>query len=241
MKLFIQTFTIALLLLISPLTAVAATSPTPTPAKTIPSDSLTKEITNLKDKIASRVAELKLVEKRGIVGIVSDVKDTQITLTDIKGDTRFIDVDELTKFSGLDSKSTFGISDIKKGMSLAILGRYNKQSERLLARFVDETTMPRFVSGTINTINSTDFLLVIKDGKGKTFTIDVENSTKTQTYTKENGLKKIGFSKLATGNIVVVNGYDDTKDSTKIVATRILVLSDFSPSPSTNPSPTTAK
>src|SRR3989344_3553663 len=123
MKEIFSIILVTLLLGTSTAMALAVETPTPStaPTKTLPGDTLTKEITNLKEKIASRVAELKLVEKRGIIGIVSEVKDTQFTLTDSKGDTRFVDVDELTKFSGTDSKSTFGISDIKKGMSLAIL------------------------------------------------------------------------------------------------------------------------
>jgi hypothetical protein len=49
--------------------------------------------------IASRVAQLKLVEKRGIIGVVTNTTNTQITVTDSQNNTRFIDVDELTKFS----------------------------------------------------------------------------------------------------------------------------------------------
>src|SRR3990167_5640769 len=80
--------------------------------------------------IASRVAQLKLVEKRGIIGTVTNVTNTQITLSDIQNNTRFIDVDELTKFTSAKSKETFGISDITKGTTLGILGLYNKDSRR---------------------------------------------------------------------------------------------------------------
>ena len=79
----------------------------------------------------------KLVEKRGIIGTVTDSSDTQITVTDIAGNIRFVDVDELTKFYSSDSK-TFGISDIKNGMTIGVLGLYNKQSRRILAREVND-------------------------------------------------------------------------------------------------------
>src|SRR5260221_6373171 len=85
-----------------------ALSPTPAP------NSLEQQISNLKDKIASRVAQLKLVDKRGIIGNVTDVTQNQITVSDVKGNTRYIDVDELTKFSSPSAKSSFGISDITK-------------------------------------------------------------------------------------------------------------------------------
>ncbi len=221
--------TVALFLQLSTTLAPAASTPTPSssPSKTIPSDSLTKQITNLKEKIASRVAELKLVEKRGIIGVVTEVKDTQITLTDIRGDIRFIDVDELTKFTGSDSKAAFGISDIKKGTKLAILGRYNKESKRLLARFIDEITISEFVSGTIKEINSANFSFTLETADKKTIGIAVENTTKTQSYNKIDGVVKFGFSKFRIGDCAVVIGYPDKTDPARVVATRLLVLTDF--------------
>lgn len=225
--------------------SLAAETPTPTkgPTQKMPSDTLTKEITNLKEKIASRVAELKLVEKRGVIGVVTEVKDTQITLNDVKGDTRFVDVDELTKFIGSDSKETSDISDITKGMKITVLGRYNKQSQRILARFVKQASVPEFLSGTIKSIDASNFAFTLSDEKGKSTDIDVENLTKTQIYTKEDGIAKAGFSKLQIGDQVVVSGFPDKNNAKKIVATRVLILSDFRKAEAitetTSPTPTT--
>ncbi len=54
----------------------------PNPATPSASDSEIRD--QLIENIASRVAELKLVEKRGIVGVVTDVSNTQITISDAK-------------------------------------------------------------------------------------------------------------------------------------------------------------
>ncbi|MCL5432936.1 MAG: hypothetical protein M1524_02360 [Patescibacteria group bacterium] len=111
-------------------------SKTPSPTSQTPTtEKLNEQISDLKEKIASRVAQLKLVERRGMVGVVTDVSDTQITLTDLSGNTRFADVDELTKFYALKETESFGISDIQKGTKLGILGLYNKQTRKILARF----------------------------------------------------------------------------------------------------------
>src|ERR1035437_5362298 len=75
--------------------------PTPTT-----NPSLLQKVAN---EIASKTAQLNLVEKRGIIGTVTDVSGTQITLSDLNGNTRFVDVDELTKFSSTSSNS-YGIS-----------------------------------------------------------------------------------------------------------------------------------
>src|SRR4051812_13053821 len=107
---------------VTPTTTVTKTKPTPTTAfKESVSQKLNDQISELKDKIASRVSELNLVEHRGMIGVVTDVSGNKITLKDVAGNVRFVDVDEITKFSSA-SNSSFGISDIKKGVRLNILG-----------------------------------------------------------------------------------------------------------------------
>src|SRR5579859_6721935 len=123
--------TATILFLLTANSAIAA-APTPTPTST----ALNSQINQLKDKIANQVSKLKLVEKRGIVGSIETVSNNQITLTDIQGNLRYVDVDEITKFSSV-SNSSFGLSDLKKGMLVRVLGIYNKDSQRILARYID--------------------------------------------------------------------------------------------------------
>ena len=62
---------------------------TKTPTQKVPtSDEIEKisdKVDELKDKVASRVAQLKLVEKRGIVGVVESVSDIQDNLNALQG------------------------------------------------------------------------------------------------------------------------------------------------------------
>lgn len=198
-----------------------AVTPTPTPQ---PFTNLEKQISNLKDKIASRVAQLKLVDKRGIIGIVTDVNPTQITLTDMKGNTRFVDVDELTKFSSPSAKSNFGISDITKGSMLGILGLYNKESRRILARFVDSMTLPTYISGAVSDIDPKNYSLTILTAQKDSYTVDVENVTRTYSYDDTTSLTKSGFSKILIAERINVIGFADAKNPKHIVATRILIF-----------------
>lgn len=187
------------------------------------------QIDELKNRIASRVAQLKLVEKRGIIGAVSDVSQTQITLTDIKDETRFIDVDELTKFEG--EARDFGISDIKKGQTLGILGLYNKQSRRLLARAINEITLPRFINGVVESRDDENFSLTIATDDNKVHAVDVETTTKTFSYTKEDGLARSGFSKIEAGQNVIISGFSDRKDANRITGDRILIFPEIPKNP----------
>lgn len=199
---------------------------TPVPTDVPLSEKLSSQINDLKERIASRVAQLKLVERRGIIGIVTDISSTQITLSDLKNETRFIDVDELTKFSSASSKD-FGISDIAKGTKLGVLGLYNKESKRTLARFINIVSTPTFFSGVVTSVNNEDFNITILMPDGNQYQVDFETSTKTVLYTKTTGMTKSGFSKIKPLQRIFVIGFKDLKDQSKIIASRAILFPDL--------------
>jgi hypothetical protein len=195
----------------------AAATPTPTTSTTL--------LEKVANEIASKTAQLNLVEKRGIVGTVTDSSGTQITLSDINGNIRFIDVDELTKFSS-DSSKSYGISDVTKGTILGVLGLYNKQSRRILARDITvQSPFPTVIYGAIALIDKTNYeLTVVKQNKQKVV-IEIQDITKTNSYASGT-LAKSGFSKTATSETIVTIGFPDKQDSNKILATNIILLPD---------------
>lgn len=197
-------------------------SVTPEKASNI-SEKLNEEINNLKEKIASRVSELNLVEKRGLIGTVSELSGNQVTITDMAGNPRFVDVDEITKFSSPGTK-TFGLSDLTKGTRITALGLYNKQSKRLLARFINTSVDPVFVSGTIASVDTKNFQMQVVTKDQKQTKIDNQTTTKIFTYSKEDGFTKLGFSKLPSGGRVLVVGYPDKTDPAMLVADRIITI-----------------
>ena len=227
MKKYILALLFTAFLLCTASTTNAATSPTPEDKTAEIRDQL---ITN----IASRVAQLKLVERRGIIGEVNDSTNTQITITDSQNNTRFIDVDELTKFSDPTAKGTFGISDIEKGDIIGVLGLYNKESRRILARFVNITSLPTIVHGGITSIDNENYVLNITTEDGKLIAVEVENLTRTNSYTQEDGLIKSGFSKIKENLSIVVTGVLDKKDKNRVIATRIIFFPEIPSSPKVN-------
>ena len=204
-------------------TTNVTSSPSPTTKETL-NDKINEQINQLKTKIASRVSELNLVEKRGMIGTVSEVVANKITLTDVAGKTRFVDVDEITKFSSASNKS-FGLSDLTKGTKITVLGLYNKQSKRILARFIYTTVDPTVLHGAISDLDKKNFFVTMTTPDQKQTKIDVQTSTKIFGYDTTDGLAKLGFSKLAIGDRIAVIGYPDKKDATLLVASRLIDLS----------------
>ncbi|MBI2031832.1 MAG: hypothetical protein HYT08_04440 [Candidatus Levybacteria bacterium] len=219
-------FSILLLLSLFLLTSVSfAVTNTPTPKEE--KEGIEKQINDLTEKIASRVAQLKLVEKRGLIGKVTDVSSTQITISDIHNNTRFVDVDELTKFSSPNTKSSFGISDIEKDSTIGILGLYNKESRRIMARFVTVLNHPRYIHGTISSIDEDNFQVAIKTKENDELNIDVGTTTITSSVTSSLKLTKSGFSKLNVGDYIIVVGFEDKKDKNLIIASKIIAFPDL--------------
>ena len=207
---------------------------TKTPTKTaIPSNDEIKKINEkvdqLKDKVASRVAQLKLVEKRGTLGIVESVSDTQITINDLNDKIRIIEVDEFTKFSS-GSNNSYGISDIKKGAKISALGLYNKESEKLLARFVNEVSIPLFLEGVISRKDENGFTITLSTEDGTNYKVDIERITKTFAYS-DGELQTSGFKKIKTLENALVLGFPDPKEKDRLTASRIITFPDLPKNP----------
>lgn len=232
MKTKMNKITLLLFFIIGMFTGFPAYAQTPTVSEAL-DEKLNSQINQLKDKIASRVSELNLVEKRGITGIVSEASTNQITLKDLNGNTRLIDIDEITKFSSGSSSSNFGVSDLKEGDRLNVLGLYNKESKRLLARFVSTAVNPVFLSGAISAIDKEEFTIDLLTADKKTTKIDVNTSTRTFSY-EDGDLVKSGFSQLETADRIMMIGLPDKTDPNLIVAERVLVLPTLPKNPNIN-------
>ncbi|MEX2013036.1 MAG: hypothetical protein WD967_01390, partial [Candidatus Levyibacteriota bacterium] len=224
-KFTLLTFSVLFLVLLVPMSYAQTATPTA---------DLQGKAQKLLELVASDTARLNLTEKRGIIGTVTDTSSTQIKIEDVQGNTRFIDVDELTKFSSPDAKGSFGISDIESGSTIGALGLYNKSSRRLLARFVNVMTIPQYVHGAVTIIDTENFAFNVETDTNKTLGIDVETVTKTNSYTLEEGLVRSGFSKITEGTNVVIVGYSDIKEANKILASFIFLFPDLPKNPAIN-------
>ncbi len=183
-----------------------------------------KTIEKIKEMVADKVSKLNIIEKRGFIGIVQDTSNTQITVEDIHGKKRFIDIDELTKFQeSIGSSKTFGISDIEKGDKLSFVGQFNKDTERLLARFVTYTTsIPEYINGTVTDVDNKEFTITVTTLKNKKVTVDIERSTNTRSYDSKDGMQKSGFSQIVVGEKILVVGFPDEEEEDRYSASRIL-------------------
>lgn len=206
--------------LASNLTPTLTISPATTPSSS-PSSSL---INQLEQKVETSVSKLKLVEKRGMIGTVVDSSTTSITLATPNNQSQKIDIDNLTQFASPSGKTNFGISDIKKGMNIGVIGLYNKDSEKLLARFLKVIVPQRTVHATLIKVSSDKKSLSVMSDENKQVTISIGSITSLQTYDPANGLTNSDITQLKPEEHLIVIGYTDATKQDTVIAAKILLF-----------------
>lgn len=200
-------------------------------ATTAPIDeSEMKNVKKIIDLVASKSAQETLASKIGTLGTVTTSTNTSLTIQSLTGDDRIIDIDEITKFFDPDSK-TYGVSDIKKGDLLGIIGILNKVSNHVLARSVTRaSTIPTYFEGVITDIDRKNFQFTAVDENGNKKIIDITTGTKVNSVSSSDGEMKSGFSKVLPGQRIYAAGFPDLKVKNQLDTDRLIHFIDLSPS-----------
>lgn len=199
------------------------TTPTETPA---PTTKLEKDVQLLKDKIATKVAEMRDTSKSTKAGTVTNIEKDIITIQTEDGATTKITYDDtVTKLVSLVSKGDdLKLSDIKKGDYLVVSGLAIEDSLTATIIYKDQQFLA--LSGKVSDVQKADFeITVITTGKD-TYTLDIESSTKQSIFDyEEAAVIKSGFSKIHVGDTInFVIKKSDGKTATKATAIRTLII-----------------
>ena len=228
---------IVLTLLIISTNVSLAASPSPS-ASPLPVSSATLEkAKELKEKVASKIAELKVLSKRGIIGTIKSIKDTGIILTSNSKDIT-IDTDDTTKITLLQKgkRSTLKLTDLKKDQIILIWGQYNKDQETLKAKQILSRVFSQSVIGTVKSIDKDNLTVIVKnDSKEYTFTIT--NATK-KALKKDRTLLKVETTDITEGDFIHV--YATNQTALRLLVLPKTTLSEIAaetPKPSATPSP----
>lgn len=186
-----------------------------------------KEIQLFKNKVATKVAELREKNNRAIAGFVVNSKDGLIhikssdaTEYDVKTD------DNLTQYFQINgsSKKEIKRDDIVKDDYVIISGILNDKTMDTNVLYRDEYFF--VASGKITAVNNVDFSLSVVDSDKDNIILDVENSTNQYLLdVKTLQLSKIGFSKIKEGDTIqLVARRKDLRVPNKYTAIRYIVI-----------------
>lgn len=220
-KLFIVLFAILCLSIVAPVAhaQIATLSATPT------ASDKAKQIEDLKDRLATKVAELRQSQRMAAYGTIKSVSISTFTVETKTKDLKIELTDDIKIFQVLKGKRTeLKTDNLEKGDVVTVFGEYDSTLELLKAKVVFiQGTSPLRIAGTIKEVNKTDYAITIETADKQTYTIDFETTTKTSVW-NGSAQEKGGFSKFTIGDVIHVTGSAVAKKENRISAGRILTV-----------------
>jgi len=196
-------------------------------AQTATQSATNKKIEDLKDRLATKVAQLRQTSRRAIYGTVKSTSITSFVVETKTKDVKIELTDEIKVIQYLKGERTALTSeDIAKGDLVSVFGDYDTTLDLLKATIVViQRPGPERISGTVTARDDKEYTVTIKNPQGVTYIVDIEKSTKTLLWDREKkGLVKSGFSKIVAGNVVHIVGFPVPKKELRMSADRILDL-----------------
>ena len=212
---------------------VAATaSPTPTSA-----------MDDLKERLATKVAELRQTQRKAIYGIVKTVTLSTFTVETATNDLKIELTDDIKFFQMIKGKRTeLTTEDLAVDDMVTVFGEFDIGLDLLAAKVVVIQSAPLVrVLGAVKSIDTEEFTATLTTESGQDYIIDIEKTTTALAFDREKGLVKGGFSKLEVGRTVHVVGTAVAKADHRVSAARLIDLGNFSgatPTPTEKPLPT---
>lgn len=184
------------------------------------------KIDDLKDRLATKVAELRQTQKKAIAGIVKETALSTFTVETPGSDMKIEKTDEIAVFQHIKGKrTTLTTEDIEKEDFVVVFGDLDTGLDLLNAKvvFIQSKPLER-IAGVVTGIDRKAFTAMVKTPVGQEYTIDIEKTTSILQFTNDKGLVKGGFSKLAEGSTVHIVGTAVPKKEHRISALRLVDL-----------------
>lgn len=159
--------------------------------------------------------------KKDLIGTVTAVTGTSMTITAMKGSTYLIDASDAAFAKGfLKTSSTMTIADVNIGDQIAIKGTINGTSVKasMVRDFGQKVeTDKRIVKGTVASIGGST--IILNAATGTAYTIDIGSAKLIQGMM---GMSSLTIADIQTGDQLIVKG---TTSGTAVTATAISNLS----------------
>ncbi|MFH0863940.1 MAG: DUF5666 domain-containing protein [Candidatus Gottesmanbacteria bacterium] len=215
-----------------------------------------EQIEQLKDRVATRVAEMRQLMRRAWSGKIKSISESNIIFYTKLGDKTVI-TDDQTIFIevGAGGRKKINFNNLKVDQQITVFGLYDEEKGQLTAKVIIVRVLPMNINGKVLEVSSTNGTLTVQTPNQSSYIVDIETATKIRVWDKEKGIQQSGLSKITVGDRVHINGTVPSKvtETNQLTAIRILVLPgkalgivgspkplvNTSPSPSASVSPST--
>lgn len=180
----------------------------------------------LKDKIATKVAELTKKNNTVITGTIKTILNENLEITLSDNSTQKVTTDDLlTVYKSADRASvkTLKRQDLAKGDYVVIFG--TALEGETAANTVYKQAQYDVLDGQIIAVNKTDFSLDVVTTEKEEYTLDIERTTnQLLTDPKTLTTEKTGFSKIKAGDRIHFVVAHQNKRLKRTTAVRILII-----------------
>jgi hypothetical protein len=196
----------------------AAASPSATPAS-----SDRKQIQDLQERLATKVAQMQQIQREAIFGKVKTVSIAAFSLSTATKDLKIDLTEDIKVYQYLRGKRTaLTTDDLSNGDIVTVFGNYNSTLDLMKAKVIFiEGTIPVRIAGMVTDVDKSGYTISVKDATGQIYTVDFETSTKALEFAG-GSIVKGGFSKIMSGNYITILGTTNPKNTLRISASRIL-------------------
>lgn len=187
-----------------------------------------EQIKELRERVATRVAELREKMRRAWLGDIKSITGTTIVLTTKQGDKTVL-TNEDTIFLRIRAagRRKITLADLSVGEEIVAFGQVAGETGEMTAKVIIARVFPVKINGKVTAIDVEGGTITVQALRRGSFIVDVETTTKILVWEKGKELTKSGLSKIKVGDRVHVHGTTPTKPKEgekRITANRILVL-----------------
>lgn len=218
------------ILLLSFFSVAKAQEETPTPTA-IEENTIKEKIDDLKERLATRVAELREQSKRAFFGQIKSNNDGNLIIIRHEKEQAVVN-DEETVFmartsSGDEEESS--LASLELGDNITVFGNLDLDQKTLIAKKVIAQNLPESLYGKVIAVDVGEANFTIQNGDARSFILDYEISTRCRLTTLNDiaagkDYEKCGLSKINIGDTVFVRAVLDENAPDRAITQRILLI-----------------
>ncbi|OGK16452.1 hypothetical protein A2690_03840 [Candidatus Roizmanbacteria bacterium RIFCSPHIGHO2_01_FULL_39_12b] len=209
---------------LSNITFAQEVSMTPIPTKSSPENNLLNDqIRRLKEKIATKVAEISKNSKQVVAGSVQTVDETGFTVVSEDKTIKILVDSEVTVYKNIVSDKKITLKNLKKSNYVVITGVM--LNNEFSAEIVYLQPRYELLAGQINNVEKKGYFIEVTTLDQETITVDIEQSTiQKMVSTTDFSVGKSGFANYKIGDYIQLVIPKREKDAIRASAIRTLII-----------------
>lgn len=223
MKKIILFILVCSLILISAMPVKGVVDSSPSAAK---NNQELDKIRQLKEKVAEKVAKLKVGSEKIYQGKVMENNEGLITLIDENNNQLKIQTNSQTSFIWLNTdakKLTISLKDIVKNDYVTAWGEVNQETNLLTARVISGRLPLFFFTCLVSETNTiTNVLSCQNKVKAKTFDLTIDEKTNISLYQTNGKVITYDWKKIPANSLIVVKAIDKNQPNDLLTALSII-------------------